>query len=151
MPKIDRRALEWQRRLDPSNFNKKTGAQYHTAPAVIMSDSPDRPKDAPEDSVTVMFFIDGECWINEPVRIDVDDPLFVERPPKQKKSKHGPILVLSATAALCAIPVSQNYYWTAQVMCSQKVWRASFVPDKAASKKGKKPRIKVVVTFIPVD
>lgn len=152
MPKVDRLTLEWQRRLDPSNFNKATGAQFHTAPAVIMPGSPDIPEDAPEGSVTMMFFIDGECWIDgNPQRVSVDSPSFMERPPRTKSAKHGPVIVLSDTAALCAIPVSQNYYWAAQVMCSQDVWRVLFVPDRVASKKGRKPRIKVIVTFVPSD
>ena len=144
-------ALEWQRRLDPSNFNKKTGAQFHTAPSVIMGNSPDIPADAPEGSVTVMFFIDGECWLGGPDKVVVDHPLFIEKPPKSKRAKHGPIIVLSETSALCAIPVSQNYYWTAQVMCSQETFRAVFVPDKTSIKKAKAPKVKVVVTFVPHD
>lgn len=147
---VDKVALEWQRRLDPSNFNKKTGAQYHTAPSVIMGNSPDIPDDAPDGSVTVMFFIDGSCWISGgSERVVVDHPMFMEKPPKSKKAKHGPVIVLSETSALCVIPVSQNYYWTAQVMCSQEVFRAVFVPDKASAKKGKDPQVKVVVTFVP--
>lgn len=149
---VSKTALEWQRKLDPSNFNKKTGAQYHTAPSVIMGDSPDIPADAPEGAVTVMFFIDGDCWISGgSERVVVDHPLFIERPPKTKKAKHGPVLVLSDTSAICAIPVSQNYYWTAQVMCSQDVFRATFVPDRVSTKKGKSPKVKVVVTFVPRD
>ena len=149
---VNKVALEWQRRLDPSNFNKKTGAQYHTAPSVIMGSSPDVPQDAPEGSVTVMFFIDGECWISGNLEREVvDRPMFIEKPPKTKRAKHGPILVLSETQALCAIPVSQNYYWTAQVMCSQDVFRAVFVPDRASAKKGRAPKVKVVVTFVPHD
>lgn len=148
---INKVALEWQRRLDPSNFNKKTGAQFHTAPSVIMGNSPDIPKDAPEGSVTVMFFIDGECWIGGPERVTVDRPVFMEKPPKSKRAKHGPIIVLSETSALCAIPVSQNYYWTAQVMCSQEVFRAVFVPDRISMEKTKAPKVKVTVTFVPHD
>lgn len=148
---INKVALEWQRRLDPANFNKKTGAQYHTAPSVIMGDSPDIPKDAPEGSVTVMFFIDGECWLTTPERTVVDNPLFMEGKPKTKRAKHGPVFVLSETQALCAIPVSQNYYWTAQVMCSQEVFRAVFIPDKTSTKQAKVPKVKAVVTFVPKD
>jgi len=148
---INRLALEWQRRLDPSNFNKKTGAQFHTAPTVIMGSSPDIPSDAPENSVTVLFFIDGECWLMPPEKIVVDRPLFAEKPPRSKRAKHGPIIVLSETNALCAIPVSQNYYWTAQVMCSQDVFRATFVPDKVSTKETKAPKVKVIVTFVPKD
>lgn len=145
-------ALEWQRRLDPSHFNKKTGAQFHTAPTVIMGKSPDVPDDAPENSVTVLFFIDGECWFMPlEQKLVVDHPLFAENPPRSKRAKHGPIIVLSDTQALCAIPVSQNYYWTAQVMCSQDVFRATFTPDKVSVKKEKAPKVKVVVTFVPKD
>lgn len=152
MPKIDKVALEWQRKLDPSNFNKRQGAQYHTAPSVIMvPDSPDRPSDAPEGSVTVIFYIDGECWIGDLRRIDADAPQFLESPPKTKKAKHGPVFVMTEEGPLCVIPVRQNYYWTAQVMCSQDVFRASFIPDKASKKVERKPKIRVVVTFVPKD
>jgi hypothetical protein len=116
-----------------------------------MPGSADVPADAPAGSVSVMFFIDGECWIGEAGRMTVDRPTFIERPPRSKSAKHGPVIVLSDSAALCAIPVSQNWYWTAQVLCSQDVWRASFVPDRASTRKGKAPRIRVVATFVPRD
>lgn len=146
---VDSLALEWQRKLDPSNFNKRQGAQYHTAPAVIMGDSPDIPDDAPDGSVTVMFFIDGECWLAEPEKVVVDHPVFQEGKPRSKRAKHGPVFILGDAAALCVIPVSQNYYWTAQVMCSQDVFRATFTPDRASVKETKAPKVKAVVTFVP--
>lgn len=148
---VDSLALEWQRRLDPSNFNKRQGAQFHTAPSVIMGDSPDIPDDAPNGSVTVMFFVDGECWLGSPERLSVDHPIFIEKPPRSKRAKHGPVIVLGETSALCAIPVSQNYYWTAQVMCSQDVFRATFVPDVASVREGRPPKVRITVTFVPRD
>ena len=105
--------LDWQRKLDPSNFNKARGAQYHTAPSVVFPDTPDYPKDAPDDSVTIMFYIDGDNWLDQSEKLVVDAPLFLEKPPKSKSAKHGPIMVLTDTAALGAVLYQDNYYWSA--------------------------------------
>lgn len=152
MSRVDPLALEWQRKLDPSNFNKQQGAQYHTAPSVVVTpDSPDRPQDAPEGSVTAIFYIDGECWVGDLRKVVADAPEFIEGPPKTRRAKHGPVFVMTDEGPLCVIPVRQNYYWTAQVMCSQDVFRVTFIPDTVSKKVDRLPKVRAVVTFVPRD
>lgn len=139
--------LEWQRKLDPENFNKKTGAQYHTAPSVVFPDSADYPSDAPDDSVTILFRIDEESWIGEPEKITIYDPLIIEKTPR-RKSKNGPIIIMDDKRAYAAIPVKENYYWSANVLSKHRCVRIEFRPGKIRHD-GKTRKIVVVATFIP--
>ena len=142
--------LEWQRSLDPMRFNKATGAQYHTAPAVIFPDSADYPDDAPVGSVTILFHIDEESWIGEPERLDIDEPLIVEKPPATKRAKNGPIIVMGSERAYTAIPVKENYYWSANVLSKHHTTHITFKPGKKRTD-GKHRKIVVIATFIPND
>ena len=139
--------LDWQRKLDPSNFNKTRGAQYHTAPSVVFPDSPDYPKAAPDDSVTIMFQVNAENWLCTEDKIVVDSPLFIEKPPKTKSAKHGPIMVLTTDTALGAVVYNDNYYWAAWTLTQHPVWRAAFTRTKPNSKG--KVKILVTATFLP--
>lgn len=143
--------LDWQRMLDPSNFNKTKGAAYHTAPSVVFPGSPDYPDDVPDDSVTIMFQIDGDMWIGDPQRIVVRDITFMEKPPK-RGCKNGPVIGLSTTTALCAIPVSANYYWAVNVLSKHETVVVTFRPDTTIDMKtGKIKHITCVATFMPND
>lgn len=139
--------LDWQRKLDPSNFNKTRGAQYHTAPSVVFPGSPDYPEDAPDNSVTIMFQVDAENWLSQEEKLIVDSPFFIEKPPKTKSAKHGPIMVLTADAALGAVVYNDNYYWAAWTLTQYPVWRAIFKRSKPNSKG--KVKILITATFLP--
>ncbi len=107
--KVDQRILEWQRRFDPCRFNKATGAQYHTAPAVLLPGAHEIPNDAPGDSISVMFRVSPSAWISSPEKMEITYPVFVEKAPKSKMAKHGPVFVLGQDAAVLAIPTNENY------------------------------------------
>lgn len=143
--------LEWQRKLDPSHFNKARGAQYHTAPTVVFPDAAEYPKRVPKDSVSILFYIDSSCWIGTlDKKTTVKKPEFIEKPPRGKSAKHGPVIILSESAALAAVVTSENYYWAAQVMSlpENEVLRATFTPGKVNKSTGK-AKIKCLVTFLP--
>lgn len=147
----DARLLEWQRKLDPSNFNKKHGAQYHTAPSVIFPDSIDYPKGVPDESVTIMFFFSDECWLCEKRMKLPENVVFVEKPPR-KNAKHGPVVIMTATEALAVLPVNENWYWSAQVLTSHEIKRCEFRFPKnntTDDSHGSKKRIACIATFMP--
>lgn len=141
--------MEWQANMDPSRFNKSRGAQYHTAPTVVMPDAVEFPSDLPDGTVTFLYYIDSSCWLSKlEGKLVLEEPMFIEKPPR-KGAKHGPVLVLTAAEALAAIPVNENYYWAAQVVTDPKyrVLRAVFTPGKVNEKTGTS-KIKCVVSFI---
>lgn len=139
--------MEWQRSFDPLNFNKARGAQYHTAPTVVMPDAPGYPEGVPENSITILFRISEECWLGEPVKTIVENPILIEKEPA-KGAKHGPVFILGDASAIAAVPCKENYYWSAQVLTQHQVVRMSFSPDKKR-KDGKKRNIVVYATFVP--
>lgn len=147
--KIDHALLEWQRMLDPSKFNKKTGAQFHTAPSVVFPDSADYPEDAIDGSVTILFHISNECWLSDPQKLSLESPIIVEKPPA-KRAKNGPVLVLDAATAYIAIPVKENYYWAAWTLTTHETKSISFRPGKPKPD-GSLGKTVVVATFLPND
>ena len=146
----DNRVLEWQRRLDPARFNKKRGAQYHTAPVVLPHDAVELPDELPDEALGLLFYIDAECWLGAPEKTEVQHPVFHEGTPRTKTAKNGPVFVLSDTAALCAIPVKENYYWAANTLAQHEVLWVSFSPGKNRTD-GKPRKIRVVAAFLPDD
>lgn len=138
---------DWQRKMDPSNFNKSRGAQYHTAPTVVMPKDMEYPSDLPEESVTFLFRITDEGWLGEPEKMTVDNPIVIEKEPR-KGAKNGPVFVLGEQSALCTIAYNENYYWTANVLSKHQVLRMKFVPEKKRMD-GKKRNIVVYATFLP--
>lgn len=141
--------LEWQRKMDPTNFNKSRGAQYHTAPQVVMPGTDGYPDDLPEDSVTFLFRIKEDSWLGEPERTVIDNPLLIEKEPREG-AKNGPVFVLGDAAAVAAIACNENYYWTANVLAKHQALRITFLPDKKRTD-GKKRGITVYATFMPND
>lgn len=141
------RLLEWQRRMDPENFNKKRGAQYHTAPSVVFPDSSDYPEGVPEESVTILFHLDGANWLGGDKKVVAKNPEFIEKPPKTKTAKHGPVIILTESSVLGACEVKDNFYWSAQVLSQHEVLLATFKPGKF-NKEGKR-KIVVIATFMP--
>lgn len=139
--------MEWQRKMDPSRFNKSRGAQYHTAPTVVMPSDMGYPDDMPANSVTFLFRISDEGWIGEPEKMVVDNPVLIEKEPR-KGAKNGPVFVLGDQLALCTIAYKENYYWTANVLSKHQVLRMKFVPEKKRDD-GKKRHIVVYATFLP--
>lgn len=139
--------MSWQRKMDPSNFNKSRGAQYHTAPTVVMPGDMGYPEDLPEDAVTFLFRISDEGWIGEPEKMVVDNPLVIEKEPR-KGAKNGPVFILSETAAICTVAYKENYYWSANMLSKHQVLRIKFVPEKKRTD-GKKRNIVVYATFMP--
>lgn len=144
------RLLDWQRKFDPSNFNKATGAQYRVAPTVILPGATEYPEHPIENSVTILFYIDSSCWV-VPLqeKIEIDNPIFVEKEP-QKRAKNGPVILMDETNVYAAIPVNEGAYWSAQVMTRDEFepLHASFVPGKVNQSTGKS-KIKCIVTFLP--
>lgn len=141
--------MEWQRKMDPTNFNKSRGAQYHTAPTVVMPRDMGYPDDLSEDAVTFLFRISDEGWIGEPEKMEIDNPLVIEKEPA-KGAKNGPVFILSETAAICTVAYKENYYWSANVLSKHQVLRIKFVPEKKRTD-GKKRNIVVYATFMPND
>lgn len=146
------RLLDWQRRLDPSNFNKATGAKYHTAPTVILPGAPEYPKHPIKGSVTILFYIDSSCWIS-PLKetVEIEKPIFVEREPKAR-AKHGPVILMDELSAYAAVPVNEGAYWSMQILTLEQneALTARFVPGKVNDKTGKS-KIKCVITFLPKE
>jgi len=140
--------LKWQRALDPSHFNKATGAQYHTAPTVIPHDSPDYPKRMPKSSICLQFFIDEASWIVTPQHISIKKPVFLEGKPKTKSAKHGAVFIMDKNTAYCAIPVKENYYWSAQVLSEHEVVYAVLSPGKRTDT-GKSAKTRIIAVFKP--
>lgn len=147
---IDPVALEWQRRLDPSRFNKKTGAKFHTAPSVVFPGAPDYPDDAPAGSVTILFYVDGEGWLCDPRRMTIDDPIVVEKAPRTKGTKNGSVIFMTPTQAILIVGPTQNYYWSAKILAENTPWRISLAPGRGSTDK-KRPKVKVTATFIPSE
>lgn len=144
------RLIEWTRRLDPSRFNKAQGAQYHTAPSIVLPGTPDYPADVPSNSVTIMFYLSGTCWIGiDKSRMTVKSPIFVEKPPKTKRAKHGSIVMMDATTAFLIVPTKENYYWACQQMVGREVVQAVLKPGKV--NKDGKFKIMCIVTFMPKE
>ena len=141
--------MEWQAKMDPSRFNKSRGAQYHTAPTVVLPGAPEFPDDLPDGTVTFLYYVDSSCWLAKlEEKVVLENPMFIEKPPR-KGAKHGPVLILTASEALAAIPVNENYYYAAQVVSQPgfQVLRATFSPGKVNEKTGTS-KIKCVVSFI---
>ena len=142
------RLIEWTRRLDPARFNKAQGAQYHTAPSIVLPDTPDYPKNVPSNSVTIMFTLSGTCWIGiDKERTTVKGPIFVEKPPKTKRAKHGPVVVMDEASAYLIVPTNENYYWACQQMVNRDVIQAVLKPGK--ERDDGKFSILCIVTFMP--
>lgn len=139
--------VRWQRKMDPSNFNKSRGAQYHTAPTVLTPNDIGFPDDLPLEAITFLFRISDEGWIGTPEKMTVENPLVVEKEPR-RGAKNGPVFILSETAALCTVAYKDNYYWSANVLSKHQVLRITFVPEKARID-GKKRNIVVYATFLP--
>lgn len=155
IPKIDEETLNklcaecmrWQRDMDPSRFNKSTGAQYHTAPVVINPKDDFFPFDLPLEAITFLFRISDEGWIGEPEQMVIENPVLIEKEPR-KGAKNGPIFILTETTALCTVAYKENYYWTCNVLAKHQVLRMKFIPEKKRSD-GKKRNIVVYATFLP--
>ena len=144
------RLLDWQRKLDPSNFNKATGVQYRVAPTVILPGAPEYPDNPVENSVTILFYIDSSCWVTPlQEKIEIVKPIFVEKEP-QKRAKNGPVILMDETNVYAAIPVNEGSYWSAQIMTREEYepLSAYFVPGKVNQNTGKS-KIKCIVTFLP--
>lgn len=148
--KTNARLLDWQRRLDPGNFNKAKGAVYHTAPAIVFPDAADYPDDLSDDAVTMMFQIDGDMWIGTPVRCTIERPLVVEKQVRRGR-KNAPVVILSDTRALCVVPVSANYYWSANVLTRYETLRIAFKPEKADARTKTPKHITCIATFLPTN
>ena len=145
------RLIEWQRRLNPENFTKKTGAEYHTAPSVLPTDSPDYPSGMPDNAVGIMFQLDSTCWLfGEPEKETVGNPVFQEGKPRSKKAKNGPIFVMDSDRVICCVPFKDNYYWTAKVLSQHEVVYLSMKPGKRRAD-GKPSKVQVVAVFLPND
>lgn len=146
---FDQRLINWQRKLDPSNFSKAKGAVYHTAPAVLPPDSPDYPDGMPDNAVAIMFQLDATCWIlGEPEKEEVNDPTFQEGKPRSRSAKNGPIFLMSDDRVICVIPFKDNYYWSAKVLSQHKVLHVSIKPGK--KRMDDKPRkVQIVAAFLP--
>lgn len=141
--------LEWQREMDPTNFNKSTGAQYHTAPSIIMPDSSDYPQDLPEGTVTMMFWINESSWLQETMKkIEIENPIIIEKPPQSKRAKHGPIIIMDDKQAYTAIPVKENYYWAAWMLTRNTPLRILFRPEKP-KEIGQSRNICIIASFLP--
>lgn len=146
----EKRLLEWQRKMDPSNFNKARGAHFHTAPIVLRPSDAEYPSDLPDDSITLLFRISDEGWLaGEPSRLVVNDPIVIEKEPR-KGAKNGPVFILGADSAICSIACNDNYYWAANVLSKHRVLRVKFVPERKHDD-GKRRSIAVFATFIPSD
>ena len=148
--KEQQRLIEWTRRLDPARFNKTQGAQYHTAPSIVLPGTPDYPLGVPENSVTIMFHLSGDCWIGiNRDKVTIKSPIFVEKPPKTKSAKHGPIIVMDVASAFLIVPTKENYYWACQQMVGREVIQAVLKPGK--KRLDGKFSILCTVTFMPKD
>lgn len=148
--KEQQRLIEWTRRLDPARFNKAQGAQYHTAPSIVLPGTPDYPDDVPSNSVTIMFTLSGTCWIGiDRKKITVKTPTFLEKPPKTKRAKHGSVVVMDATSAYLIVPTNENYYWACQQMVGREVIKAVLKPGK--ERDDGKFSIVCTVTFMPKE
>ena len=144
------RLLDWQRKFDPSNFNKATGAQYHTAPTVIFPDAAEYPKNVSDESVTILFYLDSSCWVTPlEEKITIEDPIFIEKEAKGR-AKHGPVFIMDAAAVYAAVPVKEGAYWSVQMMTrpEHKPLLATFTPGKMNKETGKS-KIKCLITFLP--
>ena len=142
--------LDWQRKFDPSNFNKATGAQYHTAPSVVFPDAAEYPDNMPDESVTILFYIDSGCWVSPLTeKIMINAPIFVEKEAKAR-AKHGPVFIMDAANVYAAVPVKEGAYWSVQMMTrpEHQPLLATFTPGKINEKTGK-AKIKCLVTFLP--
>lgn len=139
--------IDWQRKMDPSNFNKTRGAQYHTAPMVVMPGDMGYPDDLPEEAVTFMFRISDEGWFAEPEKMTIENPLVIEKDPN-KGAKNGPVFILGDALAICSVAYKENYYWAANVLSKHQVLRITFSPEKKRDD-GKKRNVIVYATFLP--
>jgi len=145
---FDKRLLEWQRKLDPSNFNKKQGAKYHTAPSVVFPGSPDYPEGVPDESVTIMFYIPGDDWIGERVEHSGSAIEFIEEQPKGK-SKSGWVTIWDAGTIIAIAKPTSNYYWSANTVANHKLVTATIRPSKHVKENLKHSDTQIIATFLP--
>lgn len=135
MMAIDKRSLEWQRKLDPSSFTKATGAQYKTAPSVIMPGSPDCFDDVPDDAIHIMFFINGDAWVGE--REKVKSPSIEwSLESSSTKAKFAPISVWDGAQPKMVVKHKENYYFGAYAAATLDVLMTELRPSKKMDENG---------------
>ena len=139
--------IDWQRRLEPSNYVAGQGAKYHTAGAVIFPTSTEYPRWATDGSVTVSFFIDGSSYLGDgPVEL-TDGVRFVERQPRTRRGKFGPVAIIDADVIHAVVQPKDNYYFNAHEVAKHKVLGVSLTPGKKSADGSYK--VRVVATFEP--
>ena len=133
--KIDKRALEWQKKLDPSSFVKQTGTQYKTAPSVVMPGSPDCFKGLPKDAVHFMFFIDGAAWVGEREKVQ-STHIEWSLESGNSKAKFAPVSVWLDGMIKAIVKYSDSYYFGAYAAATHKVLMSELRPSTKKDENG---------------
>lgn len=142
-------AIAWQRRLDPSHFQKATGAKFKTAPTVLMPDSSDCFPDAPDNAVHILFFIDGETWVGDREKVTSDSIEWNLEEGATKAAKFPPISVWEGPMPRMIVRHKESFYFGAYVAATHEVFRTELRPSTKKNDKGKWGQTTCVVAFIP--